>query len=107
MTTSGPRPVVTWILMALSAIAAFVLPNFLLTPSREPSRASAATGAVCRMAAEELGLHRIQAATLSNNIASRRVLEHCAFHEIGFAPQYLRINGRWQDHVLFQRILHD
>jgi len=59
------------------------------------------------MAAGELGLHRIQAATLSNNIASRRVLEHCAFHEIGFAPQYLRTNGRWQDHVLFQRILHD
>lgn len=32
MTTSGPRPVVTWILMALSAIAAFVLPNFSVDP---------------------------------------------------------------------------
>ena len=69
--------------------------------------ASAATDAVCRMAADEIGLHRIQAATLSSNFASQRVLERCAFQKIGFAPKYLRINGRWQDHVLFQRILHD
>ncbi len=68
--------------------------------------ARAATNEVCRMAAEELGLHRVQAATLSNNAASRRVLDRCHFQEIGFAPQYLRINGRWQDHLLFQRILH-
>ena len=26
------------------------------------------------------------------------------FAEIGFAPRYIRIAGRWQDHVLHQRL---
>lgn len=30
--TSGPRPIVTWVLMALSSIAAFVLPSFSVDP---------------------------------------------------------------------------
>lgn len=52
----------------------------------------------------ELGLHRIQAATLPRNIASQRVLERAGFARIGFAPQYLRIAGAWQDHLLYQLI---
>ena len=32
MTTSGRRPIVTWTMMSLSIIAAFVLPNFLVDP---------------------------------------------------------------------------
>lgn len=69
--------------------------------------ATRATAAVCETAAAELGLHRIQAAILPHNAASQRVLERCSFSSIGVAPHYLRIDGRWQDHVLFQRILHD
>ena len=69
--------------------------------------ASAAVAAIADVALEELGLHRIQAATLSHNAASRRVLERNGFRHIGFAPTYLKIAGRWQDHELFQRILHD
>ena len=69
--------------------------------------ASAAVEAVCRMAINDLGLHRIQAGTLIDNVASQKVLERCLFTRIGVAPRYLRINGRWQDHILFQRILHD
>lgn len=69
--------------------------------------ASAAVDAVCRVAANELGLHRIQAGTLVDNVASQRVLERNGFTSIGLAPGYLRINGRWQDHILFQRLLHD
>ncbi|MCC2308850.1 hypothetical protein [Cellulomonas chengniuliangii] len=26
------------------------------------------------------------------------------FQRYGVAPKYLQINGRWQDHILFQRI---
>ena len=69
--------------------------------------ASAAVAAIADVALEELGLHRIQAATLTRNAASRRVLERNGFRHIGFAPTYLKIAGRWQDHELFQRILHD
>jgi ribosomal-protein-alanine N-acetyltransferase len=37
-------------------------------------------------------------------VRSQRVLEHNGFLRFGLAPQYLRIAGRWQDHVLFQKL---
>lgn len=49
----------------------------------------------------ELGLHRVEAACLPTNVASRRLLTKCGFREEGYAPQYLKINGVWEDHVLF------
>lgn len=66
---------------------------------------TAAVEAAAAHARDDLGLHRLQAATLLHNTASRRVLERTGFERIGMAPQYLRIAGRWQDHLLFQRIL--
>jgi [ribosomal protein S5]-alanine N-acetyltransferase len=68
---------------------------------------TAAVRATVDLARDDLGLHRLQAATLLHNAASQRVLEHAGFERIGMAPQYLRIAGRWADHLLFQRILHD
>jgi len=50
---------------------------------------------------DTLGLHRIHAAFLPDNMASRRVLEKNGFREEGFADSYLQIDGRWADHVLF------
>jgi ribosomal-protein-alanine N-acetyltransferase len=50
---------------------------------------------------ETLGLHRIHAAFLPANIASRRVLEKNGFREEGYAENYLQIDGKWADHVLF------
>lgn len=66
-----------------------------------------ATAAVARIAEHafgELGLHRLQGETLAHNHASRRVLERNGFVEYGLAPDYLRIDGRWQEHVLYQRV---
>jgi ribosomal-protein-alanine N-acetyltransferase len=51
-----------------------------------------------------LSLHRVQAETLPDNVRSQRVLERNGFERIGFAPSFLKIAGRWQDHVLFQRL---
>lgn len=53
------------------------------------------------------GLHRVEAGTLVHNVASQRVLERCGFEAYGMAPKFLFIGGAWQDHRLFQRILHD
>ncbi|HEX4297947.1 MAG TPA: GNAT family protein [Devosia sp.] len=50
---------------------------------------------------ETLGLHRLHAAFLPHNVASRRVLEKNGFREEGFAETYLQIDGKWADHVLF------
>ena len=68
---------------------------------------SRAVQAVCAQARDDLGLHRLQAATLPHNTASQRVLQANGFREIGRAERYLRIAGEWQDHLLFQRILED
>ena len=49
---------------------------------------------------EDLRLHRLEAACLPSNAASKGLLLKCGFSEEGFARQYLKINGRWRDHVL-------
>ncbi|GAA4658263.1 GNAT family N-acetyltransferase [Arthrobacter cryoconiti] len=67
--------------------------------------ATAAVRFVCNYALEELGLHRLQAGTLIHNVGSQKVLTRCGFTSIGIAEKYIRINGWWQDHQLFQRIL--
>jgi len=46
-------------------------------------------------------LHRIEAASMPTNARSIRLLEKAGFAREGFARQYLLIDGRWQDHVLF------
>ena len=66
--------------------------------------ASAAVAAAKHVAFEELGLHRIQGETLVDNHASQRVLLKNGFTRYGVAPDYLKIAGRWQEHVLFQVI---
>lgn len=67
-------------------------------------KAVAATVAIVR---DELGLHRIEAGTLVHNVASQRVLLANGFEQFGLAPKYLKINGRWQDHRMFQLLLHN
>ncbi|MEV7584186.1 GNAT family N-acetyltransferase [Streptomyces erythrochromogenes] len=69
--------------------------------------ATAGAEEVCRIAREELGLHRVEAGTLVDNLASQRVLAKAGFEQYGLAPRYLHIDGAWRDHCLFQRILHD
>lgn len=60
-----------------------------------------AVGVVLPFFFNDLGLHRLQAAFLPHNTASRRVLEKNGFSEEGYAESYLQIDGKWADHVLF------
>lgn len=48
-----------------------------------------------------LKIHRIEAACLPHNEASQALLEKIGFRREGFAKRYLKINGTWQDHILF------
>ena len=66
--------------------------------------ATAAVGHAVRHAFGALGLHRVEAGTLVHNTGSQRVLERNGFARYGLAPRYLWIAGRWQDHVLFQKL---
>jgi ribosomal-protein-alanine N-acetyltransferase len=62
---------------------------------------TAAVQAMCTFGFERLKLHRIEAACLPTNTASRAVLENCGFEHEGEARAYLKINGEWRDHLLF------
>ena len=62
---------------------------------------SRAVRAMTGFAFTVLRLHRIEAACLPHNEASVRLLERNGFKREGLARAYLRINGLWQDHVLF------
>lgn len=68
--------------------------------------ATAAVKSIIRMARDDLELHRVEASTLLHNHGSQRVLRNAGFQHIGMAPHYLRIAGVWQDHNLYQTILH-
>ena len=48
---------------------------------------------------QNLNLHRIEANIMPHNMASLKVTEKLGFYHEGLAKQYLRINGRWEDHI--------
>jgi [ribosomal protein S5]-alanine N-acetyltransferase len=66
--------------------------------------ATAAVTEVVEIAFTELGLHRLEAGTIPENIRSQTVLAKNGFIQFGYAPKYLQIAGRYSDHLLFQRL---
>lgn len=60
-----------------------------------------ALAAILALAFGRLDLHRVEAACLPDNTASQKLLLNLGFSQEGCAAGYLRINGRWQDHLLF------
>ncbi|MNH39894.1 putative ribosomal N-acetyltransferase YdaF [compost metagenome] len=56
---------------------------------------TAAAQLILDYAFRALALHRVQAAILLHNDASRRVLEKNGFQAEGVARRYLKINGEW------------
>lgn len=49
----------------------------------------------------DMGLHRIQANVMPANTASIKLLERLGFRREGFHEKYLKINGRWEDHISY------
>jgi ribosomal-protein-alanine N-acetyltransferase len=64
--------------------------------------ASAAVADVISKGFGEYRLHRLEAATLLHNTPSQRVLARNGFRPFAVSEAYLKIDGRWQDHILFQ-----
>lgn len=63
--------------------------------------------AVVHHAFVQMGLSRIEAACLPENLASRGVLEKSGFKYEGVAQSYLQIDGRWRTHVLYAALRND
>jgi ribosomal-protein-alanine N-acetyltransferase len=66
--------------------------------------ATEAVRAAVELAFTELGLHRVQAETLPHNMPSKNVLLRAGFEQFGLAPRFLKIAGKWQDHLMFQQL---
>ena len=56
---------------------------------------------------EELGLHRMEAAIVPRNRASRRVAEKLGLRDEGTAARFLQIRGVWEDHVRYAITLEE
>lgn len=48
---------------------------------------------------KEYKLHRVEANIMPKNVRSLRVAEKLGFYNEGLARRYLRINGKWEDHI--------
>ena len=68
---------------------------------------SEALNSIVFQAFREFELSRIEAATLPENKASRRLLEKVGFKYEGVAQSYLQIAGRWRNHVLYSILRKD
>jgi len=76
-------------------------------PHARQGHMTEAVPALLAYAFATLRLHRIEAACLPVNDASKGLLEKCSFRYEGYARKYLRIDGRWQDHLLYARLVDD
>ena len=70
-------------------------------PFTQRGYGSTSLAAVALFAFEEIRLHRLEAACMPANAASLCTLERGGFSREGLARRYLKINGVWEDHVLF------
>jgi ribosomal-protein-alanine N-acetyltransferase len=68
---------------------------------------SAALPLVLDFAFDRLRLHRVEAACLPINVPSQAVLLRTGFQKEGYARNYLLIDGKWQDHLLFAILRED
>jgi ribosomal-protein-alanine N-acetyltransferase len=67
----------------------------------------AAVRAVLHHCFEDMRLHRVMAACIPENHASRGLLTGVGFSEEGRARDYLNINGAWRDHILLAMVRGD
>ncbi len=63
-----------------------------------------ALDAAIRYVFKQLGLHRVMANYVCENDRSSAVLKKLGFEQEGIAKSYLKINGRWRDHVLTAKV---
>ena len=68
---------------------------------------TAAVRALIPFCFQSLRLHRLEAACIPANTASIGLLEKTGFKREGYARGYLCINGIWQDHLLYGRLVDD
>jgi ribosomal-protein-alanine N-acetyltransferase len=56
---------------------------------------------LCRLAFEEIGLHRLESAALPDNEAVRSAFARLGIRDEGVASRYRLVDGEWRDHVRY------
>lgn len=56
---------------------------------------------------DRLQLHRIEAACIPENERSIGLLESQGFRREGYLREYLKIDGKWRDHIMLSRLSSD
>ncbi len=76
-------------------------------PHAGQGRMKQAVRTLLPFAFKSLRLHRLEAACMPANVPSINVLETSGFRREGLARGYLKINGAWEDHILFGALAED
>ena len=87
--------------MKLSLASARVQLRCNMFPSSTPQKL------IVGFAFRELQLHRLEATCMPENEASLKLLRSLGFREIGLTKSYMKINGKWADHFLFEKFRED
>lgn len=62
---------------------------------------------VLREAFGRIGLHRVEANVQPDNARSIALVERLGFRREGYSPRYLKIGGRWRDHVRYAMLAEE
>jgi ribosomal-protein-alanine N-acetyltransferase len=78
---------------------------WVASKAQRQGHASRAVAQVLRVMAEELDLHRAEAHTQMENLASHGVLRNNGFTPWGVAHAHSYFDGAWRDEVFWERML--
>jgi ribosomal-protein-alanine N-acetyltransferase len=62
---------------------------------------------VLREAFATIGLHRVEANVQPGNVRSIALVERLGFRREGYSPRYLKVGGRWRDHVRYAMLAEE
>ena len=77
------------------------------TPHQGQGHATRAVGLVVRLMTRDLGLHRAEAFTQTENTASQNVLRNNRFLPVGIARSRIFTVGAWHDEIMWERLLEE
>jgi ribosomal-protein-alanine N-acetyltransferase len=80
---------------------------YALVPHAGQGYMTEALALVLDVAYREIGLHRVEANVQPGNRSSVRLVERVGFTREGYSRRYVKVGGRWRDHLRFAMLAED